>query len=218
MASFINTAGNEFKYVPNVCRGAYPQSRHNFDAGSNTSWNHETSVEWWLNSSTQDNDIAQTSRTRGVRFSGYNGVKHEMHVAIGHNSGVYPQDCITGFKFKYYAMSGSRKIYPRKWGFGLRKMTNNDQWLYSIGSLSQPGSSGDVTKSHTFNSTALSYLSSGYCFEELHLELSTDNCCSNNDSECYIFGFEFQYKAPSGAKRIIPYPRSFSDRNNYRIA
>ena len=142
----------------------------------------------------------------------------KLHVAIGHNSGIYPQDCITGFKFKYYAMSGSRKIYPRKWGFGLRKMTNNDQWLYSIGSLSQPGSSGDVTKSHTFNSTALSYLSSGYCFEELHLELSTDNCCSNNDSECYIFGFEFQYKAPSGAKLIIPYPRPFSDRNNYRIA
>ena len=216
MASFINTAGTEFKYVPGACRGAYAQVRHNFDAGSSTSWSHD--VDFWLDSSTQGNDIAQTSRTRGVKFTGYNGVKHEMHVAIGHDSGIYPQDCITGFKFKYYAMSGSRKIYPRKWGFGLRKMTNNDQWLYSIGTLSQPSSSGDITKSHTFNSTALSYLSSGYCFEELHLELSTDNCCSNNDSDCYIFGFEFKYKAPSGAKLIIPSPRPFTDRHKYKIA
>ena len=216
MASFITTAGNEYRYVPGACRGAYPQIRHNFDAGSNTSWVHD--LDWWLVSSTQGNDISQTSRTRGVKFEGYNGLKHEMHVAIGHDSGVYPQDCVTGFRFKYYAMSGSRKIYPRKWGYGLRKMTNNDQYLYSIGTLSQPSSNSDVTKTHTFPSSILSKLASGYCFEELHLELSTDNCCSNNDSECWIYGFEFQYKTRSGSKLIVPAPRPFTDRNTYKIA
>lgn len=218
MASFITTAGNEYRYVPGACRGAYTQIRHNFDAGSSTSWSHDNDVNWWLDENTQGNDISQTSRTRGVLFTGYNGLKWQNHVAIGHDSGVYPQDCVTGFRFKYYAMSGTRKIYPRKWGFGLRRMTNDTQWLYSIGTLKQPSSNGDTTVSHTFNSQALEKLRSGYCFEELHLELSTDNCCSNNDSDCYIFGFEFQYKTLSGAKLIVPAPRPFTDRNNYKIA
>ena len=219
MASFITTAGSEFKYVPGACRGTYPQIRHKFDAGSNVSWSHENDMYWWINTSTQGNDISQTSRTRGVKFEGYNGVSHHLHVAIGHDGGVYPQDCVTGFKFKYYAMSGSRKIYPRKWGYGLRRMTNDTQWLYSIGSLSQPGTSGEYTKTHTFDSQTLEKLRSGYCFEELHLELSTDNCCSNNTSECWVFGFEFQYKGGSGgAKLIVPAPRPFTDRNKYKIA
>ena len=115
MASFINTAGTEFKYVPGACRGAYAQVKHKFDAGSSTSWSHD--VDFWLDSSTQGNDIAQTSRTRGVKFTGYNGVKHEMHVAIGHDSGIYPQDCITGFKFKYYAMSAAAKFTRGNGGF-----------------------------------------------------------------------------------------------------
>ena len=89
-------------------------------------------------------------------------------------------------------------------------MTNNDQWLYSIGSLSQPSSNGDVTKSHTFNSTALSYhFHQVTVLKVAFRAMETDNCCSNNvPLECYIFGFEIQYKAPSRAgNSILPYPR-----------
>ena len=218
MASQIITASG-FQYVGGACRGAYNQVRHNFDAGSSTSWSDDGEGTWWLNSSTQNNDISTSTRTSGVKFSGYNGLNHQVHVAIGHDSGVYPQDCVTGFKFRYYAQSGTRKIYPRKWGYSLRRMTNNDQWLYSIGTLSQPSSSGDTTKTHYFPSSILNKLASGWCWEELHLELATDNCCSNSDSDCWIYGFEFQYQGGSGGdKLIVPAPRPFTDRNLYKIA
>ena len=214
MALIITSSGGNMT-ISSAVKGNYIQSSHKPDAGKTATWDHDTT--WWMGSG---GDISSTSAGSGVKFSGSNGKDHNLHAAIGHDSGVYPSTQINGFSFKANQNSGAgHGLYIRRWGYKLRSKTSSTSWFYGVSDTLSRGDYGTKSYSHTFVSDAIYKLSNGYVFEELHLQASTVGGSGSRSTEVSIYDFKFDFVSPpSGKKLIVPKPRSYSDRKNYAIA
>jgi hypothetical protein len=215
----LNTlAGGGYSVISACCKGGYHQTDyHTVDAGKNLTFQDEGNFGWLRSGG----DLAATSSGNGIEFSGKNGKDHSQHLAIGRDSGLYPREYVTGFKFKANQNSGAgHGLYIRKFGFKLRKTTNTDSWFYGAGGSYSRGDYGTKSYNCDFDSDTINKLENGYCFYELHLEMSTKGGSGDRTTAVNIYDFTFKFKtAPFNNTYLIrPIVRPYNERHLYKIA
>ena len=214
MAKMQTRTTSGYERVAGAVMGCHYQTNHKPDVGED--FDHDGN-HWMQNPSA---DISTTNKTSGLKFYGKNGVAHYTHVAVGNDKNCFPTRNISGFRFKAYWEGSGRQIYLRRWGYSLRRKTNNTQWVVQSGKGGQ-NSTGDRTITVDFSSDTNNKLRSGdWVFNEVHLQWSTGNCCGDRTSTAYIWGFEYYWvHAGNGKKMILPQPIDYGDRGStYRIA
>jgi hypothetical protein len=208
------TRSTDYYYAQSIV-GAYNQVDHTPHSGDTTPYKHSGNGPSWIGGGS-GNDISSSS---GQSFGGKNGGKNYAHIAIGHDKGIYMGHGLTGFSFSTEFGSSGRNVYMKGYGFSLRRRNNNNQHFHGVTyGISQSSYAGYKTWSHTFNSSILGYLKFDWVFEELHLQLATDNCCGDNTSYTRVYNFRWHFDSGSSDQLIIAAPRPFADRNKYKIA
>lgn len=214
MALILTSSGGYTRF-DSAAVGSHYQISHTPDAGNTNAFGH--SGDFWLQSG---GDISSSTDTGGVKFYGKNGRTHYTHVAIGNDSGIFPSTQVRGIKFKAAQNSGAgHGIYIRRWGYSLRSKTSSSSWFYGVSGNIDRGSYGTKSYSHSFTSDALSKLSNGWVFNELHLGVTTEGGSGDRTTQVLVYDFQFNFVSPPSDKTlIVPARRGYSDRGQYPIA
>lgn len=188
------------------------------DAGKSTAkWDPDIPPDWVQGGG----DVCSGTSDGGIVASGTNGKAHWAVIAIGTTHGLYPQKQITGYRFKASQDSGAgHGMYIMRHGMHLRSINSSSKWLYDAGGVLSRGSHGTKTYDITFDNTVINKLNSGYVFDELMIQFSTDGGSTTRTSSVKVYDFGFKYKNEvSGSRIIIPAKRPYANRGEQnRIA
>ena len=190
-------------------------SKETPNGGTSTSqWANDGQLTW----TAKGGDVCSETPGNGYTYKGSNGKSHDGITHIGTEAGSYPSTQIDGFQFKAYQDSGAgHGLFIRRYGFCLTN-AHGTAYFHDAGGVLSRGSYGTKTYTHKFNATCLSKLQSGYVFDELRIQISTDSGTGSRETIVQIYDFKYSWAGIQNKNLIIPAVRPFAERSRMAIA